>query len=284
MEDVFDDPAVSSVAPDAVAAFPPEAGGGARRGPVLDYRRALIRVLERADVVVCSTPEQRDLLGQHCERVHALLDLHGEVGEHPPIQPRDAEAFDVVWEGMVATLPALRQLLSGLRSLATERRVRLHLITDRRYPRYMERFVAADTSRMVADWGVPIALYQWDRRTMPAIVRTCDLAVVPVDRSDPVAMGKPENRIRIFWRLGIPVLASDTPSHRRAVDVSGIPRDVLCRDEDEWARALRRYAEDPVARGQVARLGNEASRTTYGDEAILAGWDAVMADVGIEVS
>lgn len=256
---------------------------GASRRPVLDHRRALVGVLEGAEAVVCSTPEQRSLLEAHCGKVHAVLDLHGEVGSHPPVEDADPEVFDVVWEGMVATLPALRQLLPGLRAMAADREVRVHVVTDRRHPRYMERFAAGDTSRLMADWDVPVALYQWDNRTMPVIARTCDVAVVPVDLSDPQARAKPENRMRIFWRLGLPVLASDTPSHRRAIEAAGIPPDVLCRDEDDWARALRGYADDPVARGRVARLGNEASRTTYGDEAIVAGWDAVMADVGVVV-
>jgi len=254
---------------------------GANRRPVLDYRRALVQVLQRADTVVCSTPEQQALLSEYCDRVHPILDVHAEFGSHEPIRARASDSLDVVWEGMVATLPALAQVVSALRSLVSDRPVRLHVVTDRRYPRYMERFGAGDSTRLLADWEVPVALYQWDPVTLAAIARTCDLAVVPVELDDPQARGKPENRMRIFWRLGLPVLASDSPANRRAVRAAGLPAEVLCGDEDDWHRALRWIVGDADVRDDVARRGNTASNTIYGDEAIVAGWDAAMADVGI---
>ena len=69
---------------------------------------------------------------------------------------------------------------------------------------------------------------------------TADLAIVPVELHDPYTVGKPENRLRIFWRLGLPVLASDTPSHRRAMNVACLSDQVLCCTADDWTEALGR--------------------------------------------
>lgn len=254
---------------------------GLSRRPVLDYQAALVRMLERADAVVCSTPEQKAVLGGFCDQVEVVLDAHAEFDECDPVTPRRGDGLDVVWEGMVATLPALAQVVPALRVIAGQRPVRLHVVTDRRYPRYLERFAIGDTSRIVSDWGIPLALYQWDRSTMPAIARSCDLALVPVDLADPAALGKPENRMRIFWRLGLPVLASDSPAHRRAVVGAGISTDVLCVGQQGWTDALTRYAGDPEARADLARRGHEAAMTSYSEDRIAEGWDRVLASVGV---
>ena len=50
---------------------------------------------------------------------------------------------------------------------------------------------------------------------MPALVTEADIAVIPIDLSDPVAQAKPENKLMILWRLGMPVIASAT----RPIDV-----------------------------------------------------------------
>jgi hypothetical protein len=248
--------------------------------PVLDHRRAVIRLIQRADAVVCSTPEQADKLERFTGNAHVVLDLHGEV---EPLAPRSTTGdgrLEVVWEGLHPTLVAIEQVLPALRRLGTSSEVTLNLVTDLRSPRFMNRFGVREVAEVVAGWGIDVRFHEWSVRNLRNVATTADLAIVPVELHDPYTVGKPENRMRIFWRLGLPVVASDTPSHRRAMNVAGLSDRALCTTADDWMEALGRYAEDHELRSVDSELGYVAALGPYGDPTVLAGWDEVLSSLG----
>ena len=246
--------------------------GGEVRRPVLDYHRAVERLLERADSVVCSTDEQAAGIGRHNANVHPILDLHGELECVTPVI-RPSDGIDIVWEGLTATLPAVRSVLSALRALARQTDVRLHLVTDLVAPRYMNRFLMRQTEELVADWGVDVRLHQWSVETLIEVADGCDIAIVPVDMADPMAVRKPENRMRVFWRLGLPVVASASPSNVRAASLAGVADRVVCSTADDWERALEHLRTHPEDRLKIARAGQDVALTTYSEESLAQRWD-----------
>ncbi len=248
---------------------------GESRRPVLSYLRALTRLLERADAVVCSTDEQATKIARYNHNVHPILDLHGEFG-FLPATIRQSDRFDIVWEGLTATLPAIRQVLPALRALARSRQLRLHLVTVLEATKYMNRFVVQSTEEMVADWGIVVRLFQWTIEKLTEVAGFCDLAIVPVDLTDPLAVGKPENRMRIFWRLGLPVVVSANPAHIRAADLAGLGDHVVCSTIEEWEKALVGLAARPALRLEVGSAGQAAARSAYSEESLALRWDRVI--------
>jgi len=244
--------------------------------PVPSHHRAMCRLIERADAVVCSTPEQARNLARHSDNVHVALDLHREIAPVAPVveAARD-DRFDLVWEGLYPTLVAIEPVLPAIRRLAADVEVVLHLVTDPVAHRFMNRYAAIDVTEVAARWGIRVEVHPWSPDGLVRVAALSDLAIVPVDRSDPYTLGKPENRMRIFWRLGLPVVVSESPAHRRACGVAGMPDDVLCVDAADWKRSLAHYAADPEARMAVARAGHAAALGAYGDESVLSAWDGV---------
>ena len=151
--------------------------------------------------------------------------------------------------------------------------LRLHLVTDLRSPRYMNRFFTRRTEDVVADWGIDVRLHQWSVETLAEVAAGCDLAIVPVDLSDPMAVGKPENRMRIFWRLGLPVMASASPANVRAASLAGLGDRVLCVTEEDWRHRLERLYERPDDRLEIAEAGQATALTTYSEESLVCRWD-----------
>ncbi|MEC9395207.1 MAG: hypothetical protein VYA89_05100 [Actinomycetota bacterium] len=250
--------------------------------PVLSHYRAMCRLIERSDAVVCSTPEQAQNLSRHSDNVHVVLDLHREIEPLAPVVGTSGhDRFDVVWEGLYPTLVAVEPVLPAIRRLGRDREVVLHLVTDPVAHRYMNRFGTIDVAEAVAGWGIRVEVHGWGPEELGRVAAQADLAVVPVDRTDPYTLGTPENRLRIFWRLGLPVLGSESPAHRRACEVAGMPDDVLCVDAADWERSLTRYAGDPAGRLAIAESGHAATLGAYGDEAILSAWDGVFRSLGV---
>ena len=248
---------------------------GESRRPTLNYGRAMERLLERADAVVCSTDEQVLNISKHSANVHPILDLHSEIKVRRPMTSGGV-GLDIIWEGLAVTLPAIQQILPALKSLSSRYELRLHLVTDLRYKRYMNRFHTCLTEDFVANWGIDVRLHQWSLDTLSEVADRCDIAVVPVDLSDPMAAGKPENRMRIFWRLGLPVVASASSAHTRAASLAGIDGQVLCTTSDDWKRALERLHERPDERLAIAEAGQATALSAYSDESLACRWDLLL--------
>lgn len=246
--------------------------------PVLRYRRAMERMLERADAVVCSTDRQAERIARHNGNVHPILDFHGEFECLPP-DALSSGRLDLVWEGLTATLPAIRPVLPALRSLAGGLEMRLHLVTDLDAPRYMNRFLARRTEDLVAGWGIDVELHEWSIETLTEVARRCDIAIVPVDLTNPMAVGKPENRMRIFWRLGVPVVASATPANVRAASLAGLGDRVLCSTNTDWENILKGLHARPEDRLVVAAAGQATALTTYSEESLAERWDRLFGSL-----
>jgi len=246
--------------------------GGEAHRPVLNYHRSVQRLLERADAVVCSTDEQAERIAPHNANVHPILDLHGELECLPPTI-HESGRFDIVWEGLIATLPAVRSVLPALRSLADQVDIRLHLVTDLVAPRYMNRFLVRRTEHFVSNWGIDVRLHQWSVDTLTEVARGCDVAIVPVDLGDPMALGKPENRMRIFWRLGLPVVASASPANMRAASLASLEDRVLCTTSDDWRQTLDYLHHGPEDRLAIAQAGQAAALSAYSEESLVQRWD-----------
>jgi len=240
--------------------------------PVLNYHRAVERLLERADAVVCSTDEQAIGITRHCPNVHSILDLHGEFECRPPTI-HALDSLDIVWEGLTATLPAVRAVLPALRAMSAQIDVRLHLVTDLVAPHYMNRFLERRTEEVVSDWGVDVRLHQWSVDTLSEVARGCDMAIVPVEMADPMALGKPENRMRIFWRLGVPVIASASPANVRAASLAGLEDRVLCTTSEDWQHTLEHLCARPDDRLDIAAAGQAVALTVYSEESLAQRWD-----------
>lgn len=242
--------------------------------PVISYRHLTERMLERADAVVCSTEEQAANIGPYNLNVHPVLDMHGEFDFVQP-KIRDIGQIDIIWEGLPATLPGIRPVLPALRSLSQSTPLRLHLVTDLMGPRYMNRFVFRRTEEVVADWGIDIRLHQWSVQTLIDVAGSCDMAIVPIDLTDQMAVGKPENRMRIFWRLGLPVVVSANPAHLRAAKLAGSAHRVVCSTVEDWETALAELSSVPDLRLEIALAGQAVARSAYSDESVAMRWDQV---------
>ena len=253
---------------------------GELQRPVPSYRRLLQKMLRRADAVVCSTVEQREALEVYSENVHPVLDLLHEVPELDPART-PTSSLEVLWEGLPATMSSIRGVLPALRQIQEGRSVVLHLVIDLVLSRYANRFRPVRTVDVVRDWGIPVEVHQWSLDALAEVAARCSVAIVPVDTGDALAMGKPENRVRIHWKLGLPVLASASSSNIRAAILAGVADEMICHDVEGWSTALRRVIEDPGFGPRLVAEGRRALVSHYSDESMLVRWDQVMASVGV---
>jgi glycosyltransferase involved in cell wall biosynthesis len=238
----------------------------------LSYRSTLEAMCSRADATICCTPEQRERILPFSKNVHVILDAHFAVVRSFKDDYTADRVFHFVWEGLAHNLEHLSEIRDSLRDLLQKRPFLIHAITQLEYRKFLGgklgRRNTVDEARKI--WP-EILLYTWNERTFSGIVRSCDMALIPIPQHDPFCTEKPENRVLLFWRAGMPVLASATAAHRRVMKECGL--DMAPATNEDWRQALELYTSDEEARRHAGLTGRAFAETHYREENMLSLWD-----------
>ena len=252
---------------------------GRHRRLRLDHWTAIQDMCRRADAVVCTTEEQQGDIQRYCPNVHIVLDVHSSVVHKVKENYSCGEPFNLVWEGLPSNITQLKQIRSVLRNINKRQRLVLNIITDPDQPRLLGRFGRVQSLDLAREMFDSVRLHPWEEATCSEFIRNCDLAVIPIDLTDPFVTGKPENKLLLLWRMGMPVVTSATPAYQRAMRDAGL-EGLACRDQGEWLIALKRVIGDESLRREAGMRGREFAESHFGKEIMLARWDAVFASLG----
>ena len=252
---------------------------GESRHLVLSYRKALEDICRKSDAVVCSTLEQKQDISRLCSDVHIILDLHEDYTRAVKTDYSTGEVFNFVWEGLPLIVESFFEIRSELRALQKKRKFALHLVTAAQYGRFLSggKIWKGSTIDLIAGMFDRVYLYSWNELTAAKIIASCDLALIPIPLGDPLYAGKPENKLLIFWRMGVPTLVSATPAYSRVMEQSGI--NMTARNPQEWLAKLEHYMSNEEARRDAGERGKLFVEQHYSFEKILSQWDGVLESV-----
>jgi glycosyltransferase involved in cell wall biosynthesis len=246
-----------------------------------DYLTSLRQMCKRADAVVCSTAEQSHVIHKYSENVHIILDIHESVVKDVKTDYSVVDPIRLVWEGLPSNLPQLAQIVPVLAELGEKYPVELHVVTDPARERLKGLLGEVDTRRYLEKQFTKFVFHEWDERACSKIISTCDIALIPIDLADPFVRGKPENKLLLLWRMGMPVIAAATPVYKRAMAQVGTPQ-LACTSNDEWLSAFEYLFVSDEARKNAASRGRIHAQTYHGPPMVLSRWDALFASLGYD--
>lgn len=241
------------------------------------FHDVLSRVAEKVDAVVCANPEQAaDVLPYNRNAFH-VLDFHGSDFTRKKSSYVAQEPFRLVWEGVGDSLQGFRSAAKGIAEAASGRPLELHILTDLRF-RPINRPFKICTARLVEELlpDVRTYLYQWNLAFFGEIVTNCDLAVIPMLPNNPMTRVKPENRLLLFWKMGLPVLTSDTPAFDRVMKSVGL---YTCGSQEAWRDSIIEIMESELKRKENAQLGGDYIEENCSDEILAENWDRILTDL-----
>ena len=242
-----------------------------------DLLRTLVSACEVADAVICSTEEQRETILRYNPNVFISFDhFTSELGP-PKMDYRRGAKLKIVWEGQSTTLPNIQVIRGPLNDLRD--RVELHVVTDPVIRRFFGRFGSYPTMDALAGIECDKHFHRWDRATFSTRVTDCDVAVIPIDASNRMAHGKPENKLVLLWQLGMPVLTSDTPAYQRTMAAAAV--DMTCSTSAEWgARIERLIAADQPSLEQIGRQCRTFAERAYSSAEFARRFDQAFEAIG----
>ena len=241
----------------------------------LNYQSAITSMLKSADAIVCSSATQKDFIVQYNDNVHISLDYFLNDITHKKTSFTTQKKLKLVWEGQAYTVNNLVGLKDVLKKL--EDKIELHVITD---PDLVFPFKIFNkkTSSILSHIQCKYHFYPWEKESFSKIISEMDLAIIPIDSHNALHWHKPENKLLLFWQIGIPVLTSNTPAYTQAINKAGLP--FLCSSSQDWIQKIEEYIEmKENQRAKYAAKANDYIQNNHTKEIILQKWDKIFSSL-----
>jgi glycosyltransferase involved in cell wall biosynthesis len=251
--------------------------------PTLRYGRLMAEMCRRADVVVCTSEDQRRRVRDLGHRdVRIILDCYDAESMGIKRDYRGSGQSTLAWEGLPFNVDTLELLRDPIAALPPALQPTVHVATQPTFHPYARRFGrrSAQTIAQRALPNVPIVVHAWNRTTIPRIVAACDVAVIPLPLEDPFARSKSAQKLVGLWAMGMPVVTSATPAYTDAMEAAGL--DFACTTTDDWERALTALLSDEQARRDAGAAGQAYVAAHASREIMLTRWDEVLGWNGRE--
>ncbi len=246
-----------------------------------NQKKSIESMCRRADIVICSTEEQKNQIRRYCDDVRIILDVKSEYHNHRmTLQPElKNNEINIAWEGVPHNIKSFTVIRDALSILSKQYQINLHLITALKYKKYMNKYVTKHTINEVKKYIDinNVFLYQWNELTVSHISSACDFAVIPINSNDTLDKGKPEDKLLIFWLMGLPTVVSETPAHLRAMKGAGVS--MACSTTNDWVSTIKDIVDNKTKRNQSAEKGFAYASRVNSEEATMSLWDDLFEDI-----
>ena len=236
-----------------------------------------------SSAVICSSIEQEMVIKNHNSNTHVILDSHEEI---PFLIPRNSKISTstnhrILWEGQPATIRGIKFIAPTLMELSKTTSLSLDFVTDEKYYQFLNKYFERDTLRLLKrDLGQLVGrakIVPWTPANLVECAESSTVAMIPIDLSVPMQRLKPENRLLIMWRLGLPCLTSPSPAYVRVSRNAGVS--AVSSTLEEWFGNFNRLLSDPVFAVDEILAGQNYLRENHNQTILLDKWDAAIESV-----
>ena len=244
------------------------------------YSTVLSQAIAEADATICASVEQNYPISKITNNSHIILDFHEEF---PFISFLENSSMprQLLWEGQGFTANGLKSLEKVFVRIIQKEPIALNLVTDLETPRILGQFGTKSTisrlGKLPKILGQGFALTPWSIPNVITSARNSLVSIIPLDPGNVLNPLKPENRLLIMWRLGLPCLASPTLAYERVMNEAGL--DSICRTDREWQSKLEEFISSPSIRRDNVQKGQAYIHEKHNEAETLRRWDEAVESV-----
>lgn len=238
------------------------------------YTSIVKEACKHVDLVICSSPEQRKKILHYNSNVHTILDNHSEF----PLMKfrRQSQHLPALfWEGTTYTLRGLEKLLKMVNLQALP----INIVTDLQHSRILGKYMKQDVHKRLSR-RLPnylLHLHAWSAETVISHAVNSDLAILPINSVDKLQLYKPENRLLIMFRLGLPCLTSDIQSYQRIEKL--LNTKITCNSIADWSETINLFLKNSEIGEYQSSLGQKYILEHHTEEILLNKWDKAIESV-----
>lgn len=245
------------------------------------FTKFVEQLCSQSSAVICSSPEQQETISPFSKNVHVILDSHDELPMVPFTKQNQIASQRILWEGMPATIRGVAQIGEAISSIGVQKKIELGFVTDESYFLLLNKFIKRDTTsllnRILKSANGFSTVIPWSIENLIEQALNSDVAVIPIDLSKPIQYLKPENRLLIMWRLGLPCLTSPSPAYMRVAAKAKV--NSICASPNEWESKIAEILENQDCAEENATLGQAYLKEFHNSDVLLDRWDKAIESV-----
>jgi hypothetical protein len=229
------------------------------------HKRRMMRVISKADAVICASEAQAASLrfiNPFCMAVAEAI----PASDFKPQMPASKQVIDlakhknaenaifILWEGTAWGLTLIETIQQELEALHLNSALPVRLVVSMPPERPRPLHGITDNAEILARrFRMPTTFVPWDASVIGDLIRICDIGIAPMPILNPFYAAKAHNKPAVYMSLGLPVVASDIPAYRHLISdgVDGM----IARDGNEWLRCLELLSSDPHLRSTLGKAG-----------------------------
>ena len=252
-------------------------------GPIKPFSHHVRDFCKKSTLVICSSIEQQAVINHINTNTYVILDSHDEI---PFIDPTNTANFlknanRVLWEGQPSTIKGIKQISPVLRSLSESHKLKINCVTDKKYFRLLNKYLAGNTIDLLGNDFYKIfdsfSITPWTPGNLVNLAKESEVAIIPIDLTVPMQALKPENRLLIMWRLGLPCLTSASPAYIRVANKAGA--NVVCENLHDWSSNLNLILNDSKYALNESIKGQNYLHENHNRKILLQKWDNAIESV-----
>jgi glycosyltransferase involved in cell wall biosynthesis len=252
----------------------------------LSYWESIRNMCRRADAVVCTTKLQKSRISPHCDNTHIVLDMHDAVVSEVKTNYKSGSIFKLIWEGLPENISQFDQICDVLYRLDKKHQLELNLVTDLVGYRFLGKFWKVSSfkiaSKIFKKENIKIKVHAWNKKSCAELISKCDVAVIPINVTDPIEVGKPANKLLLLWRMGMPVVTSATPAYTSAMNKADLS--LACNNDDQWFACLDKLIRNEDFRRSAGQKGKKFVEDNYSKIQLVEKWDKIFQSIGFDFS
>lgn len=233
--------------------------------------------------VICSSIEQEELIKRYNNNIHIILDSHDEI---PFIDSRDPKVktsneHRILWEGQPATIRGVKQISSVVSQLSKTNNLHFDFVTDENYYQFLNAYIKKSTRDLLkkdlSQITDLVGIVPWTQNNLVECAQRSTVAMIPIDLTVPMQKMKPENRLLIMWRLGLPCLTSPSPAYARVARLAGV--NAVCENLRDWLENFDLLLNNPDLAHSEIIGGQNYLRENHNRLILLKKWDLAFESV-----
>ena len=252
-------------------------------GGIKPFSQHVMDFCLNSSAVICSSIEQEEVIRSYNTNTHVILDSHDEIPliNPPKVGISTTSKRRILWEGQPATIGGIKIISPAILELSKTTTLSLDFVTDEKYYQFLNRYIQRRTLNLLKrDIGQIINLVNvipWSPENLLECARVSNIAMIPIDLSVPMQKLKPENRLLIMWRLGLPCLTSPSPAYTRVARKAEV--DAICESPEKWLAKFKELLENPTFAYQEVLRGQNYLSEMHNRNVLLNKWDRAIESV-----
>ena len=254
---------------------------GKTKSFIFDYRTSIKNMLEVSDVVTVGSIEQKEYVSEFHSDVRIIRDFFAD--EIKDVKKNffniDKRNLNVMWEGLSH---GSEIIFRDFRKVAEDIKenfdsINLHVVTDCKICLFLGKLFCKPSEKVLtkifSNTNVKVFFYNWTIENLHKAADLSDLAIIPIPKK-PFMMSKPENKLLLFWSLGIPVVVSDTPSYSRVM-LETENEDFLCKTNNNFSTSIVKLSSDASIAEDYYQRARKYIQVKLSRENIFQTWSSI---------